>query len=113
MGIIRFKSELTATLLSEDELLCLSRKYLLELRDDLLQIAPTNAAYHHGAADILLFYANTKYFFIWHAPLQGFSSRQFSYAELGYSANANVKAAPAKKYNAQYVWGQLAFWERH
>jgi len=87
-----------------------SNQYLLELRQKLIELPSKCNAYHHGAADILLFYASTKYFFYFYPPFQGFQSRVFTYKELGYQQNG---CPPPKKYGQQFVWGQLNFWERH
>ena len=85
-----------------------SRKFLCEIRDALRKLVPRRNAYHHACADCLDFYANTKYWFTAYA-YDSFKSRVFSYDDLGYTCKGK---APAKRYNAQYVWGQLNFWDR-
>eukprot|EP01083_Nonionella_stella_P141009 433677_1 len=98
--------------IANHETMHVSNQYLMELRDELLKLPPTNAAYHHAASDVLLFYASTTYFFHYFPPFQGFQSRVFTYNELGYRSSSS-SYPPPKKYSPQYVWGQLNFWERH
>ena len=85
-----------------------SRTMFRWIRDELYKLASTNASYHHACADLFHFYGNTKYWFSSN-NYYGFQSKPFSYRELGYTKPGN---ADGKKYGTQYVWGQLAFWER-
>ncbi|ETO29425.1 hypothetical protein RFI_07694 [Reticulomyxa filosa] len=108
-----------------------SLKCLVEIRNELRKLKPTPFAYHHAAADCIDFYIHTKYWFT-AFNYESFKSKVFSLRELGYTKGTLLHVlcahnshniffifldnldgnAPPKKYNPQYVWGQLNFWER-
>jgi len=81
-----------------------AKKNLLKLRDILRSLKPTNAAYHHAAADLLHFYAHTKLWFTC-GRYQGIQSPNLEIDEYGIK-----RTVKGRNYPAQYLWGSLIYW---